>query len=230
MSERFFDIYNEFTFNLLLNALNNLEELEKENEYIVNFCKKIREKITTYYSVEKDSESDEKFIKIGWFGEELRELIYLFLIYYAPYSGEKDKSNIFKELVEQKEKNSQDPNYYTKCKIKHFSPNATFLSHEEEKLMAKGKAILKVLGENSNNLEMDVSDFPSRCWMLCRVQKTQETTYDFNEIPKGWEVTKIFQKKNEENAEKTVFTLDIETLEVTKNTETIYNLEKINDE
>ena len=230
MSERFFDNYSEYTFASLLYALDDIEKRAEESEYIINLCRKIREKITTYYGVTNDSESGQKFIKVGWFGEELRELVYLLLVYYVPCSIENEEFGIFKELVEQKEKNIQDPNYYTKCKIKHFSPNATFLSHEEEKLMAKGKAILKVLGENSNNLEMAVSDFPSRCWMLCRVQKTQETTYDFNEIPKGWEVTKIFQKKNEENAEKTVFTLDIETLDVTKNTEIIYNLEKINDE
>lgn len=228
MSQRFFDEYGMFAFGKLYALLDTVSN-DKENKNAARAAK-IKEKIETYYRVntlESGIENEDyKLIEIGWFGEELRDLLCIILVdcglFYFP-SGENKKfeqvkinTEIFKKLVEQKEKNLEDPDYYKKTQLKHFSPDAMFLSNEDEALLNKGKKILNAIGEKTNNLFLSVSDFPSRRWMLVRNQKTQTTAYDFQQAKDGWEVQKTFRKNNDNKIIATKFFLNINDLSVTK--------------
>lgn len=228
MSPRFFDNYDMYSFGSLYALLDTVSK-DKENEDAERAAK-IKEKLETYYGVNvsksDDGKDDYTTIGIGWFGEELQDLLWLILancgLYYFPSDKNKKpelirtNKEIFKKLVEQKEKLLKDPDYYTKIQLKHFNPNAMFLSNENEVLLDKGRKILNAIGEKTNNLVLSASDFPSRYWMLEREQKTQTTTYDFQEAKDGWKIYKTFKKKNENKVVATKFFLNNEDLTVTK--------------
>lgn len=225
MGDRYFDEYDEVSFNRLMSVLDELEE-RSSNSWTVETCKKIKDKITTYYTVNTDEATGAHFLRIGWFGEELRNLLYLLLLYYVPESEEVSEIS-FASLVAKKKAAMQDPDYYKKCRLRHFKTEAMFLSNEDEKLLDKGRAILNVVGEKTVGLQMQSSDFMCRTWTFVRRQKTQETTYRFKQIPEGWSVCKKFWKyKGDEPAEQTVYVLNNETLKFSKTTESVCNPEE----
>lgn len=217
MTERFFDNYSENTFNTLYGFLEELQNNELDWEWGKEKAERILEKLRTYFSIkinkDDEDESEEKIsIQIGWFGEELRDLVYIFLMFIKT----ENKRNYFEELVSQKKQELNDPNFYKRIKIKHFSSNVMFLSDEKEKLLEKGRAILNTISENTSKLELDVSDFPSRMWVLVRHQKTKSTYYDFQQEKEGWKITKCIINKNNKTSEIIIYKLNNETLEYTK--------------
>lgn len=208
MSDRIFDDYNEFSFNSLYNFV--LSFCNNKNEWLYNRANKIKEKIDTYYSIAKNQDDDECFIRIGWFGEELRDLLYMII---TTYSCTHNDENHFATFLQKKLEQDYDPNYLTKHKIKHFSDNAIFLSKENEKLYTKGYNILKCINQNLSNLSIGITDFPCRYWTIVRELKTKYTEYHISEIPEGWNIKKILFLKKEKTKETTVFKLNNKTLE-----------------
>ena len=223
MSERIFCYYDKKEFNRLWNCIKYYSEEES--------LKKILEKIQTYCSIENPDEDDkegEKLIKIGWFDNEIRDVFQILLLNISPIFREKENfemafekdglkyEDCFSKLVKQKEEQLADPNSYIKYRIRHFSPEATFLSREEEKLLDKSRAILKCLGEITSNLTLGPADFPSRCWVIERIQKTKTTSYDIQEIASGWKIIKQVQFRKDNLSQTEEYTLNNQTLETTK--------------
>lgn len=207
MNNRFFDEYEEFAFNNLYNFIIKLSN--SKNDWINTRAKKIKEKLDTYYSVVTEDEG--KVISIGWFGEELRDLLYMYLISFSIKTD--DDNNYFLEAIQRKEEQEYDPDFLMKCKIKHFSDNAMFLSNEKEKLYKKGYNIIKCLNENTNHLELGFTDFPCRYWTILRQLKTKQTEYEINQISEGWKINKTEILKKEKTQQTTTFILNNQTLE-----------------
>lgn len=218
MSDRIMCQYIRDEFNYLYNYLS--EQAGKGN----STAAKLLEKMESYYSVVSPTDDDEEtYIKIGWFDNELRDLnlILIWNLYMRPGIANTDA---FDRLVGQK----QDPEQYLKVSLKHFSDSATFLSHEEEKLLRKSRSILKYVGENTNGLELQVSDFPSRRWIVAKKQKTKSTTYNIDQIPEGWEITKTIRLLKTGSEEIQRITLNNNTLKIIRDPESSRSEEEEN--
>lgn len=215
MGQRFFENYSELEFNILYSFLQEVKSNKNSSEWSKEKAEKIINKIDTYYSVNtiQNDDSAEKYISIGWFGEELRDLVSL-IICNVLICNEIQK--YFDKFIAEKEKLMEDPDYYKKIQLKHFSPNAMFLSDEDTILLGKTRSILKCLDEKTDKLELICSDFPSRCWTAGRLLKTKGTVYDVSQTQNGWSVYKLYYDKKHDEKIKCVYKLNNETLEVFK--------------
>ena len=214
MSERVIFFYDKEELAALYTVLMDRVENSKE-EYVRDSCKKVIDKIETYYSIDEDTDENETLIRVGYFDNEIR-LIGQLLLWNLMDFMKTDKRFItkFDELVNKRKEAQEDPSYYTKIQIKHFSEDAAFLSNESEKLLSKGKKILSCINEKTNEVILGPTDFASRCWVLMRCQKTKTTQYDIQETKEGYEITKIVSYKKEgQNPEGYKITLNNETLE-----------------
>lgn len=209
MYDRFFDKYSKQSFNNLYGLLKDLEK--GDDEYAKDLASRLLEKINTYYSITTVGEDEIPVISLGWFGEELRDLIYVLV---TRYLLSKDDTDYFQDLYEAKLSMLQDDNYYRKIKLKHLSSRATFLSNEEVILLQKGRNILNELGEKTGQLELGDTDLPLRTWEVARILKTKASKYLIVQIPEGWKVIKYFYNYREKYLEKTEFILNNETFEV----------------
>lgn len=229
MSDRTFEEYGKFSFNSLYNFI--LKFCEDENEWVRDRALKIKEKIDTYYSVIKNDNTDLcpnedlYFIKIGWFAEELRDLLYMIITTYS--CGSSKDENHFLTFLKKKQEQEYDPNYIIKSKIKHFKDSTNFLSNEKQRLYTKGYNILKCLNQNLSNLEIGITDFPCRYWTIVKELKTKHTEYGIQQIPEGWKIVKTLSLKKEKTKEVTTFILNNQSLEITA-TEPI--MSKLSDE
>lgn len=212
MSDRFFDKYSKRSFNNLYGLLKDLEK--RDDNYAKDLAGRLLEKINTYYGITTVGEAEIPMISLGWFGEELRDLFYVLV---TRYLLTEDNTDYFQPLYDAKVSMLEDKDYFRRIKLKHLSSRATFLSNEKVILLQKGRAILKELGEKTDQLELGYTDFPSRNWEVVRTLKTKASSYLIDQIPEGWKVIKYFYNYKEKYLEKTEFTLNNETFEVKSN-------------
>lgn len=213
MSPMFKDTYGKKSFNNLYNFLKCIvsDESDFYTDSDKNRAQRIIDKINNYASVYKDDDNEE-WIKINWFGEELRDILYYIFISYKFNS--KENKDWFEEIKKNYEIIS-DPVYQQKLKLQHFSSDVTFLSDEKNVLLRKTKNLLDFLCIPTNKLILSITDFPSRYWQVYRDYKTKEDVFDIEETNEGWKVTESYKCKKENIMRHSVYTINIETLEKT---------------
>ncbi len=95
---RVFDDYSENSFNNLYGFLCHASESGDFTEWERSVAKRAKEKVDSYSAIAESPEEPGKlYVRIGWFGEELRDLLSLFVWNFKLPGGE---GNHFAELVE----------------------------------------------------------------------------------------------------------------------------------
>ena len=225
MSPMFRELYEELTFNNLYNFLKNVTESNTDfySESDKARAKQIIEKLNNYSRIELDDDGCE-WIKVNWFGEEVRDILYLILFSFN-FKPSSENKNWFQEMKLIYEKTS-DPIYQQKLKLQHFSSNVFSLSNEDETLMRKARNIMKFLSIPTNKLLLGCTDFPSRCWQVYRDYKTKEDVFDFYETKDGWEIIETYKCKKEDVIKITKYIINIETIEKSSEIETKHFFEE----
>ena len=111
---RVFDDYSENSFNNLYGFLCHASESGDYTEWERSVAKRAKEKVDSYSAIAESLEDPGKlYVRIGWFGDELRDLLSLFVWNFKLPGG---GGNHFAELVEKLKARDVDPLYAKESK------------------------------------------------------------------------------------------------------------------
>ena len=215
------ETYEKESFNYLVNLIDAqiraaVSDARTADGVEICHLNKIRDKILQYCRFETN-EDGRPCAKITFFPSELSSLFHYFVFFRVPFRDDSDiQTDYFTQLHNEWVGGHSDPNYYTKYRIRHFSPEGYFKLNGrrcDELLEKKGRVVLKAAGITTAGLSLSVSDVLSGCFVLKKDMATKSYDYDIRMTEDGWEIVETIAYKRRGEQARRSYSLNMRTLE-----------------